>query len=490
MNSLAGAFRHYRFLLPLCAGVFIAADDQTVIVTILPDVMASLRVGAAQLDTASWAVTGYLIGYTAAMPFMGRVSDRYGYRAAFIGALMVFIVGSALVALSPALPRLLYGGQPQFNWLVAARVFQAIGGGAVIPVAIAAASVMIEPSRRVVAYGLIGASAEAGGVIGPLWGGMATEWLSWEWAFWLNIPLAAAVMAIVLRMPAGRTSRQSVDYLGAALFAGGLTTLTLTLMRIDNPDWLAALLGITTIGLAGSLVLRSRSSASSVIPAALLTVPQLRMANLTHFLVGAALIVGMVTVPLLAATVHDATPLEGGLRLLRMTIAIGVGAFAGGLATRRFGGRWPVLAGLLLAAAGFWLMRGWGLETGDPQLTLHLVIAGLGLGLVVAPIAEAAVSPAPEQDRGAASAWLTSSRMVGMIVGLAAMASLGTLQFRDLVSGLPAFSLDPAVQDEILQETARAGLIVFRRFFTASAITCLIALLPAFLMTRSRPAGV
>jgi hypothetical protein len=117
------------------------------------------------------------------------------------------------------------------------------------------------------------------------------------------------------------------------------------------------------------------------------------------------------------------------------------------------------------------------------------VIAGLGLGLVVAPIAEAAVNPAPDEDRGAAAAWLTSSRMIGMIVGLAAMASLGTLQFRDLVSGLPAFSLDPAVQQEILDQSAKAGLTVFKRFFTASAIACLVALVPAFLMTRRRSSG-
>lgn len=488
MSSLYSFIRQYGVLLPLCAGIFIAADDQTVIVTILPDVMSSLRVGAAELDTASWAVTGYLIGYTAAMPFMGRVSDRYGHKMAFTGAMVVFIVGSALVALSPELPRLVYGGEPQFSWLVAARIFQAVGGGAVIPVALAAASVMIEPSRRVVAYGLIGASAEAGGVFGPLWGGAIAEWLSWEWAFWLNIPLALVVVALVLRMPAGRRYAGSIDYLGAVFFAGALSTLTLTLMRLREFDWLGVTFALVTVGLILALVVRSRSGLSPMIPPVLFTARRIQMANLTHFLVGAALIVGMVTVPLLAATVQEASPLEGGLRLLRMTIAVGVGAFIGGVATRKFGARLPVLFGLILGAVGFWLMRSWAVDTGDPDLTIHLVIAGLGLGLVVAPIAEAAVNPAPETDRGAASAWLTASRMIGMIVGLAAMASLGTLQFRDLVSGLPAFSLDPDVQQDIAQQTVEAALAVFRRFFTASSIACVIALVPAFLMTRpTRP---
>ena len=90
----------YRLLLPLCFGVFIAADDMTVVVTLLPDMMADLRVGVSELDRASWSITGFLIGFTAAMPLMGRISDRAGYRLAFLAALGVFTLGSALVAMS------------------------------------------------------------------------------------------------------------------------------------------------------------------------------------------------------------------------------------------------------------------------------------------------------------------------------------------------------------------------------------------------------
>ena len=164
----------YKLLLPLCFGVFIAADDQTVVVTLLPDMLADLRVGVSELDRASWSITGYLIGYTAAMPLMGRLSDRTGYRTAFLLAMAVFTLGSALVAIPPDIPRLLYGGAPEYNWLIGTRVFQAIGGGAVIPISIAAAGQLVDGKHRAIAYGLIGASAEAGGVFGPLWGGGIT----------------------------------------------------------------------------------------------------------------------------------------------------------------------------------------------------------------------------------------------------------------------------------------------------------------------------
>ena len=152
----------YALLLPLCFGVFIAADDMTVVVTLLPEMMKDLRVGINELDRASWAVTAYLIGYTAAMPIMGRLSDRHGYRRAFLIAMTIFTCGSALVAISPNIPAWLYGGQPELSWMILMRVLQATGGGALIPIALAATTELLPNTHRAIAFGLIGASAEAG----------------------------------------------------------------------------------------------------------------------------------------------------------------------------------------------------------------------------------------------------------------------------------------------------------------------------------------
>ena len=191
-------------MLPLCFGVFIAADDQTVVVTLLPEMMTDLRVAVSELDRASWSITGYLIGYTAAMPLMGRISDRTGYRRAFLLAMAIFSIGSILVAVSPEIPGWLYGGDPEYNWLIGTRIFQAIGGGAMIPITIAAAGELVDDKHRAIAYGLIGASAEAGAVFGPIWGGGIGTWLSWEWAFWLNIPLTIAASIWILKNPPGK----------------------------------------------------------------------------------------------------------------------------------------------------------------------------------------------------------------------------------------------------------------------------------------------
>ena len=477
----------YNLLLPLCFGVFIAADDMTVVVTLLPDMLADLRVGVSELDRASWSITGYLIGFTAAMPLMGRISDRTGYRKAFLLAMAVFTLGSALVAVSPDIPRWLYGGAPEYNWLIGARVFQAIGGGAVIPISIAAAGQLVDGKHRAIAYGLIGASAEAGGVFGPLWGGGITTWFSWEWAFWFNIPLTLVASIWIMQNPPAKRNNVNIDIPAATVFAAALTTLTIGLVRIGEPDVLmAASLGATAV-LGVVLVILNNRAQDPLFPKNLFKLPSFNFSNLTHFLVGAVLIIAMVTVPLMAASVYEKSPLEGGLQLLRMTFAIGVGAILGGYITQRFGARLPAMVGLVITTAGFLLLSSWTVDIAEPALTIHLAITGVGLGLLVSPIVETALWGVQNDQRGAASALLSVSRMIGMTAGLASMTALGTVQFHELVTDVPAFSLDPEVQQQIIDSATYAGVTVFTRFYLYGAVLSAMALIPAWFMTRSKP---
>ena len=225
-------------MIPVCAGVFIAADDQTVVVTVLPNIMLDMEVQVNQLDRASWTITGYLLGYVAAMPLIGRLSDVWGHRRLFIVSTALFMAGSAGVALAPNL-----------TWLIALRVFQAVGAGALVPISIAIVGDLFPPGRRVLPMGMVGASAEAGGVIGPLWGGLTVRFsevlnqaaspfisldLDWQWVFWINIPLGAAVLlAVILLLKPSPRYRARVDYLGGGLIAVSLATLTLGL----GPGW-------------------------------------------------------------------------------------------------------------------------------------------------------------------------------------------------------------------------------------------------------------
>lgn len=472
---------------PLCAGVFVAAADQTVVVTVLPDMLGDLRIAVSELDRASWMVTGYLIGYIAAMPLMGRLADRYGWPPIFILSMALFAIGSVLVALSPGLPSRFGLDGPDFRWAVGARVVQAIGGGAAIPIALAAAAGSGNVARQAMLFGIVGASAEAGGVVGPLWGGIVGHVWSWEWAFWLNLPIIGAMVLMVLpvvRSPRRDEASMRVDYVGGALVGLTLTMITWTLVDTVAPGIRTGLLLVSASATGVAAWVWARRSGSPIVPRGLFRIPPFAWASGAHLLVGAGLIIAMVTVPLMANTALGTSALEGGLRLLRMTLAIAAGALAGGVITGRFGGRFPALAGLALVAAGMFLMSRWDADIADPWMTVHLALAGMGFGLLIAPVVASGLREVSARDRATASSWVTLSRMLGMVVGLAAMTAWGTARFQGLVSDVPLFGVDPAAPLLLGEQAAEAGMTVFRGFFVAGGACALAATVPAWMMTR------
>lgn len=474
----------YLALAPVFFGVFIAADDQTVIVTVLPEIMLDLKVQINELDRASWTITGYLLGYVAAMPLMGRMSDVWGHRNLYVASMLIFLAGSAAAALTT-----------RIDWLVAARVLQAVGAGALVPISIAIVGDLFPPQQRGVPLGLMGASAEAGGVIGPLWGGLISRYLDWPWVFWINLPLGVLVLVplILLLRPSPRYPAR-IDYLGGALLAASLSTLTLALARIDSLDLLFAVYLLATIISFGLFVLRQRTSEHPLLPISMFRTAPFSAANLTHLLLGGALIIGMVTVPLMANTVLGLNPLGGGLMLMRMTVAIPVGAVVGGYATQRIGPRTPSVIGLGLVALGFWLMSTWKLDIGDPWMTAHLATAGIGFGLLIAPIALAAVNSVEVGLRGAASGVVTAMRIVGMTFGLAALTAWGTGRFQQLVVGLElplplpgeTAAESKARIAEFEANLADAGLSLFSDFFMVAMAVSLVAIVPAAFMVWRR----
>ena len=476
----------YLALLPVFIGVFIAADDQTVIVTVLPEIMFDLRVQINELDRASWTITGYLLGYVAAMPLMGRMSDVWGHRNVYVASMLVFMAGSVAAALTTSL-----------TWLVVARIVQAIGAGALVPISIAIVGDLFEPERRAMPLGLMGASAEAGGVIGPLWGGLISRYLDWPWVFWINIPLGALVLVMLLLMlgPSPRYPAR-IDYIGGGLIAASLSTLTLALSEIDALGLPFVIYLSASVVSFGLFVLRQRTTSDPLLPLAMFRAIPFSAANVTHLLLGGALIIGMVTVPLMANTVLGLTALDGGLMLMRMTIAIPVGAVAGGYASQRFGYRLPSIVGLLLIAVGYGLMSGWGLSIADPAMTLHLATAGLGFGLLIAPIALAATNSVGVGLRGAASAVVTAMRIVGMTFGLAALTAWGVGRFSQLVVGLELPLPVPGETAEqsrtrlagFEQHLIDAGLSVFSDFFLIAMGVALAGVLSAAFMIQRRPA--
>ncbi len=487
MTKIFESIKPFLLFLPFCVGVFLGADDQTKVVTILPEIMIDFEIPIHELGKASWLVTAYLIGYTAVMPFIGRVSDKYGYRTTFLVALIVFMIGSAATAISPELSKI-GGGSPNMGWIIGTRVLQSLGGGALIPISIAAAGYLIPRNKHAIAYGLIGASAEAGGVIGPLFGGAVTEFLNWRWAFWLNIPLTLATIIFLFKCPKGNKYPVKLDFAGAIIFASFLAFLTGGLAQIGKDNNMAIILIIVSIFSLILTIVRHKTNEYSIIPRNLLRKPGFSASNITHLFIGAALIIAMVTVPVMAQTLFSESPLEGGLKLLRLTIALSIGAFLGGVLTQKFGTRIPCISGLIMTTLGFYFMSNWGIDpvVKDPWMSIHLSITGFGFGLCIAPIMEAALDRVKSSERGSASSILTVSRMMGQTFGLATLTAWGTSRFSKLTEDMPEFSLDPFGQQKFTEAALAAGEKVFQGFFLVGAIVSIIGIIPAIMMSKSR----
>ncbi len=466
-------------------GAFIAALDQTVVVTALPSVMLDLKIPITELDRVSWIITAYLLGYTVAMPLIGRLGDVYGYPRVYQASLIIFCIGTSLVAISH-----------NFEFMIGARVIQAIGGGATVPLGMALATSLVAPEKRALALGVVGGAAEAGSMLGPAYGGTIVELSSWRWIFWLNVPQSAIVFVALMRLPNQRIPGGRVDYLGGAILIAALFLLSLALSRSDlftlqSP--VPFLLAVAGLGLGGVLILVERRVWQPLLAHVFLRSWAFIMANLTQALVGVSLILAMVTVPLTADTVMLKDPFTGAMWLLRMTGVIPVASVIGGWLVPRVGERPLTIAGLLMVAAGLFLCSRWEIGVDDPELTLQLLLAGVGFGLVIAPILHRALQAVGEDYRATAASLVTVARMMGMTLGLAAMSAWGVEHFQVLTADLElplrqAGESTEALNARVAQyadDVNAAGLSVFRAFFRAAALVSLAAI--PFALVRTRP---
>lgn len=476
--------------------MFVAADDLTVVTTMLRpminDVGLTLPDG---LDDAAWIVNVYLIAFVAIMPLAGKLSDVVGRRRLFLGAYGIFLVGTVVVPLSNSLTPLLVG-----------RILTAVGGGAMVPVALAVVADVFDADNRSRALGTLGAIETLGWVWGPLYGAMLVRFLDWRWQFWLNIPLAIIGMVAVwwaLAEVDDVERRPRVDWTGAALLAGTLIVLDLALLgdaEVQSVSGLAELQGgrgfrfiwllpIAFLSLFG-FALHQRSSDDPLISPGFYRGLNLRIALMVNFVVGAALVIAMVDVPIFVNAIEidlERAAVRSGWLLAALTGSMAITSYVGGRLTEAVGTRGPTVAGLALSAAGLFLMG----FTWNPDLNwwlgaAELSVLGAGLGLVFAPTTAAVVDASPPSDRGAAAAIVMVVRLIGLSVGLAALTAwaLGRFNSARAELELPPIT-DPGFQDAVVTASGQLTADAISETFIAAGFFTLVGLLAALAMNTS-----
>src|SRR6266581_3556835 len=498
-------------LIIACIGVFITALDQTVVVTALPKIIADpgINIPFTQLDHAAWIISAYLLGFIIAMPLMGRVSDIYGRRRIFLLCLSIFGIGSILCGLAPVFGQMWDLGflnafnidtsSPGLIWLIAARFIQAVGGGAVVPVAMAIAGDFYGEQRRALALGVIGAATEAGGVIGPLYGAVIVQQFGWQYIFYLNVPIVIGLMITAWRLiPGGSRLREGIDWVGTVLLGLALTCLSLGLAQQGTdlgptpanapaPQNNPIAIGLAIVLLL-AFVLVERKVRWPVVDLSLFKRLPFGAASLVSLFVGAALIIAMADIPIFVDTVLQRPVLDSGLALLRLTAMIPLGALLGGWLCSRISCRFTAVLGLLFTATGFYLMSRWPIHVDWNQITISTVTAGFGFGLVIAPIGTTAINAVRARQAGMSSAIVTSLRMVGMMLGLAALTSWALAYFKQLVSTYPSLPLSATTAQFADWSRGYAAHIiqsahtVYSAVFLAAMAICLIAIVPAFFL--------
>ena len=467
--------------------VLLGALDTYVVITILRDIMTDVGIPLNQLQRVAPIITGYLVGYIAAMPLLGRASDRFGRRMLIQVGLAGFAIGSVVTALSTDL-----------DILVVGRVIQGISSGALLPVTLALAADLWAERKRAAVLGGIGAAQELGSVLGPLYGIALVALTShWQSVFWVNIPLALLAMVMIHFSVPGKKQedaergREKVDVIGGLLLA---VVLVLVVFGLYNPNpsaqevvpaWRLWLLVGAAVAAVAFFVWERYARTKLIDPAGVRFRPFLAALG-ASFAAGAALMVTLVNVELFGQGVLGMDSNEAAFLLMRFLVALPVGAVLGGLLASRIGDRIVTFIGLLIAAFSYWLISHWGVDVLAqrhdfgvftlPVFDTDLALAGIGLGLVIGPLTSAALRVVPPAQHGIASSLVVVSRMTGMLVGVAALSAWGFYRFNQIILELPK----PPSGDLLAAAAALANnyklafAMQYGEIFGITAIVCVV----------------
>ncbi|MEO8005657.1 MAG: DHA2 family efflux MFS transporter permease subunit [Betaproteobacteria bacterium] len=427
MSEVNGGKR-WLALYVLCLGVLMIVLDTTIVNVALPSIRNDLQFSETSLV---WVVNAYMLTFGGFLLLGGRLGDLFGHRRLFLGGIVLFTIAS-----------LACGFANSQALLITARAIQGLGGAVVSAVALSLImNLFTEPGERAKAMGIYGFVCAGGGSIGVLLGGVLTSALSWHWIFLVNLPIGVAVYALcVMLLPAGRgQSGGSLDVAGAATVTTSLMLAVYAIVNGNQVGWSSmqsvVMLGGAVVLAAIFLVIEARVRAP-LMPLGLFRLRNVATANVVGVLWAAAMFAWFFISALYMQLVLGYTPMQVGLGFLPANLIMAV--FSLGLSAKlvmRFGLKIPLVAGLLLAAAGLLLFARAPMGADFALGVLPgMVLLGLGAGIAFNPVLLAAMSDVKPEEAGLASGVVNTSFMMGGALGLAVLASLAEARAQNLLA--------------------------------------------------------
>ncbi|MEU1982798.1 DHA2 family efflux MFS transporter permease subunit [Nocardia sp. NPDC019395] len=412
------AIRHRPLAAVLAAvgiPMFMVTLDNLVVTNALPVIRTEL---GASLSDLQWFVNAYTLSFAALLLTASALGDRLGRRRVFLAGIALFTLASALCALAtdPSL-------------LIAARVVQGLGGAAVMPLSLTLLSDAVPERLRSAAIGIWGGIAGLGVALGPLLGGAVVDGLSWQWIFWVNVPIGILVLPLVawaLRESRGGAGR--LDPAGLILASAGVVAIVWGIVHGADDGWSSrGVLGALIAGavLLAALIAWENRAAAPMLAPRLFRVRAFSVANVVAFAFSVGVFGSIFLLAQYFQVVQGYSPLESGIRTMPWTMAPMVVAPLAGLVIDRVGGRILLVTGqVLLAAALAWIAAVTTVDVGYSSFVAPLLLAGIGMGLTFAPLATVVMAAVPEEDRSVASGTNNTVREIGVAMGIAVLASV------------------------------------------------------------------
>jgi DHA2 family multidrug resistance protein len=403
-------FYKWLVVISVMSGAFLVVLDTTVVNVALPKIMAAFGVN---VDKIEWIVTAYMIAMAIMMPSVGWLSARIGNKTLFMASLIIFTVASCFS-----------GAAWNVDALIVFRIFQGIGAGALMPIAMVIIFEAFPPEERGLAMGVYGIGATFGPAIGPTLGGYLTDQFSWHLIFYINIPigLIGIVLAAIILSPDKHKKQMDFDILGFFTMAVFLGSLLAALSQGQREGWtsfyILTLFTVAILGLA-SFLWAERVAKEPFIDLSVYKTFAHTMATIVFIIQGFGLYGSTFLIPLYFESMLDYTALQAGLLMLPMALVVAVVLPLAGRMADRMDGRIPITIGILFSALSLYWLSFVDLRTSQTTAYLMLVVRGLGIGFIFPPLMNLALKCLPPEKTAVGSGLMNVSRQIGGAFGVA-----------------------------------------------------------------------